>query len=322
MNVIKINKYGGPEQLSYEKVSIPEPKNNEVRVKVEAAGVNYIDIYQRTGLYPIDLPYTPGMEAAGIVDEIGKNVSDIKIGDRVAFALNLGSYAEYVIVPSWILVNIPDNMDINSAAALMLQGMTAHYLTHSIFKIEKNHTILLHAAAGGVGLLLTQIAKKLGAKVIGTVSTEEKSKLAKNAGVDEIILYTKSDFEEEVKNITDGKGVDVVYDSVGKTTFFKSLKCLRLKGLLVSFGQSSGAIPDFNTKILSENGSLFLTRPTLANYASNKDEILHRSNDLFEWIKSGELNLRIHKTFPLSEAKEAQKELESRSVMGKLLLIP
>ena len=322
MKAIRVNKFGGSDVLSYEDMSMPEPKENEARVKIEVAGVNYIDIYQRTGLYPNEVPFTPGMEAAGVVDAVGGNVSEVSIGDRIAYAMNIGSYAEYVIVPAWKLVKISDDIDIKTACASMLQGMTAHYLTHSTFKIEKNNTILLHAAAGGVGLLLTQIAKKFGARVIGTVSTEEKAKLAKEAGADEIILYTKEDFEVEVKKLTNNNGVDVVYDSVGKTTFLKSLNCLKPRGLLVSFGQSSGAIPEFNTRILSEKGSLFLTRPTLANYATNNEDIMQRTNDLFQWINSGELKIRIHKTFPLSEAKEAHKELESRKTMGKLLLIP
>jgi len=235
--------------------------------------------------------------------------------------MNLGSYAEYAIVPAWMLAHIPDDIDFNSAAAIMLQGMTAHYLTHSTFKLNKGHTILLHAAAGGVGLLLTQIAKKLGARVIGTIGTEEKAKIAKENGVDETITYTKEDFEDKVKRFTEGKGVDVVYDSVGKVTFEKSLKCLKDRGSLVLFGQSSGPVPSLDLKLLFE-GSLYITRPSLKYYAANREELLKRTNDLFKWINNGELKLRIHKTFPLSEAKEAHKELESRKTMGKLLLIP
>jgi len=322
MKAIRVNKFGGPEVLSYEDIQVPEPKENEARVKLQAIGINYIDIYHRTGSYPNDLPFTPGMEGAGAIDEINDKNSELKVGDRVAYAMNIGSYAKYVIVPSWKLVKIPDKIDTKTACAAMLQGMTAHYLTHSTFKLNNNLTLLLHAASGGVGLLLTQIAKKLGARVIGTVSTEEKAKLAKEAGADEIILYTKIDFEEEVKKLTNNNWVEVVYDSVGKTTFLKSLNCLKPKGMLVSFGQSSGTIPEFNPGILSQKGSLFLTRPTLANYASNNNEILQRTNDIFSWIESGELKIRIHKTFPLSEAKEAHKELESRKTMGKLLLIP
>jgi len=320
MKAIRVNNCGSPEVLSYEDIPIPGPKENEARVKLESIGVNYIDIYHRTGLYPNDVPFTPGMEAAGVVDAVGRNVIEVKKGDRVAYAMNLGSYAEYAIVPAWMLAPIPNSMDFNSAAATMLQGMTAHYLTHSTFKIEKNDTILLHAAAGGVGLLLTQIAKKLGAKVIGTVSTDEKAKLAKEAGADEIIIYTKQDFEEEVKKLTDCSGVEVVYDSVGKTTFEKSIKCLKNRGYLVLFGQSSGPVPQLDLKLLYE-GSLFITRPSLKYYVKNREELLQRTNDLFQWISNGELKIRIHKEFKLSEAKEAHKELESRKTMGKLLLV-
>lgn len=322
MKAIRIRTYGGPEVLSYEEVPIPEPKENEVRVKIEAAGINYIDIYHRTGLYANDVPFTPGMEGAGIVDAIGDKISGLNKNDMVAYAMSIGSYAEYALVPAWKLVKIPDGIDTKTACAAMLQGMTAHYLTHSTFKIEKNDTILLHAATGGVGLLLTQIAKKLGARVIGTVGSEEKSRLAKENGVDGTIIYTKENFEERVKELTNNEGAGVVYDSVGKATFLKSLNCLKPRGLLVSFGQSSGAIPEFNTRILSEKGSLYLTRPTLADYAASNEEIVQRTNELFSWIKGGKLKIRIHKTFKLSEAKEAHKELESRKTMGKLLLLP
>jgi len=319
MKAIRIHKCGEAEQLSYEDVPIPEPKENEVRVKIEAAGVNYIDIYHRTGLYPNVVPFTLGMEAAGVVDAVGNDVSGVRKGDRVAYAMNLGSYAEYAVVPAWMLAPIPNDIDTKTACAAMLQGMTAHYLTHSTFKIKKNDTILLHAAAGGVGLLLTQIAKKMGARVIGTVSTDEKAKLAKEAGADEIIIYTKQDFEEEVKKLTDGSRIEVVYDSVGKTTFEKSIKCLKNRGYLVLFGQSSGPVQQLDLKLLYE-GSLFITRPSLKYYVTNREELLQRTNDLFQWIRNGELKLRIHNEFPLSEAKEAHKELESRKTMGKLLL--
>lgn len=322
MKAIRIHEHRNADVLRYEDTEIPEPKENEARVKLEAIGVNFIDIYHRTGLYPNKLPFIPGMEGAGVVDKIGKNVSDLKQGDRVAYAMNLGSYAEYSIAPAWKLVKIPDEIDAKTACAAMLQGMTAHYLAHSTFKIKKNNIILLHAAAGGVGLLLVQMAKKLEARVIGTVGNEEKAKLAKENGVDEVIIYTKENFEEKVKELTDGTGVDVVYDSVGKATFLKSLNCLKRRGLLVSFGQSSGAIPEFNTRILSERGSLYLTRPTLADYASNKEEISQRTKDIFSWIENKELKIRIHKEFKLSEAKEAHKELEGRKSSGKILLIP
>lgn len=322
MKAIRIHEYGNADVLKYEDTEKPEPKENEARVKLEAIGVNFIDVYQRNGLYPNKLPFIPGMEGASVVDKIGKNVSDVKKGDRVAYAMNIGSYAEYSVVPAWKLVKIPDYINFKIACAAMLQGMTAHYLTHSTFKIKKNDIILLHAAAGGVGLLLTRIAKNLGARVIGTVGNEEKAKLAKENGADETIIYTKEDFEEKVKKLTDGKGVDVAYDSVGKATFLKSLNCLKRRGLLVSFGQSSGAIPEFNTRILSEKGSLYLTRPTLADYASNKEEISQRTKDIFSWIKNKELKIRIHKEFKLSEAKDAHEELEGRKSSGKILMVP
>lgn len=322
MKSVKVNEFGSPEVLSYEDNEIPEPKENETRVKLEAIGVNYIDIYQRTGLYPNEVPFTPGMEGAGVIDEISDNKFGLKEGDRVAYAMNIGSYAEYSIVPSWKLVKIPDHIDIKTAAGCMLQGMTAHYLTHSTFKLNCDHTLLLHAAAGGVGLLLTQIAKKLGASIIGTCSSDEKVKLAKTAGADHLINYKEKSFEEEVKKITKNDGVDVVYDSVGKATFNGSLNCLKPRGMLVSFGQSSGAIPDFNPGILSQKGSLFLTRPTLKDYATSREELLQRTNDLFSWIKSGDLKIRIHKTYPLDNVREAHKDLESRKTSGKLLLIP
>ena len=320
MKAIRIHEYGNADVLKYEDTEKPEPKENEARVKLEAIGVNFIDIYHRTGLYPNKLPFIPGMEGAGIVDKVNAGVSDAKKGDRVAYAMNIGSYAEYSIVPAWKLVKIPGEIDAKTACAAMLQGMTAHYLTHSTFKLNKNHTILLHAAAGGVGLLLTQMAKNLGARVIGTVGNEEKAKLAKENGVDKVIIYKKEDFEEKVKELMNGKGVDVVYDSVGKDTFLKSLNCLKRRGMLVSFGQSSGAIPEFNTRILSEKGSLYLTRPTLSDYASNKEEIAERTKDIFSWIKNKELKIRIHKEFKLSKAEKAHGELENRRSAGKILM--
>ena len=322
MKAIRIHEYGNADVLKYEDTEKPEPKENEARIKLEYIGVNFIDVYHRKGLYPNKLPFIPGMEGAGVVDKVGAGVSGVKKGDRVAYAMNLGSYAEYSIVPAWKLAKIPDYIDTKTACSLMLQGMTAHYLAHSTFKIKKNDIILLHAAAGGVGLLLAQIAKKLGARVIGTVGNEEKAKLAKENGTDYVIIYTKEDFEEKVKEQTNGKGVDVVYDSVGKATFLKSLNCLKRRGLLVSFGQSSGAIENFNPAILSQKGSLFLTRPTLSNYCSNKVELLSRANDLFNWIKNKELKIKIHKAFKLSEAKKAHEELGGRKSSGKILLMP
>ncbi len=322
MKAIRIHEFGNADVLKYEDTEKPEPKENEARVKLEAIGVNFIDVYHRTGLYPNKLPFIPGMEGAGIVDKIGKNVSDVKEGDKVAYAMNIGSYAEYSIAPAWKLVKIPDYIDFKTACAAMLQGMTAHYLTHSTFKIKKNDIILLHAAAGGVGLLLTQIAKNLGARVIGTVGNEEKAKLAKENGADDIIIYTKENFEEKVRELTDGKGVDVVYDSVGKATFLKSLNCLKRRGMLVSFGQSSGAIENFNPAVLSQKGSLFLTRPTLSNYCADRKELLLRANNIFSWIKNNKLKIRIHKEFKLSDVKKAHEELEGRKSSGKILMVP
>jgi NADPH:quinone reductase len=322
MKAVRVHKYGGPEVLTLEEIPVPEPKAGEARVKIEAIGVNYIDIYQRTGLYPLQTPYTLGTEAGGIVDAVGPNVTEVKKGERVGYAMIPGSYAEYAIVPAARLVPIPPNIDARTAAALMLQGMTAHYLTHSTYPLKKGETALLHAAAGGVGLLLIQIAKQLGATVIGTVSTEAKAKLAKEMGADHLILYTQSDFLAEVKKLTDGRGVNVVYDSVGQTTFDKSLDCLRPRGYLVLFGQSSGPVPTFDPGKLAAKGSLFLTRPSLAHYTLERSELLQRANDVFNWTATGTLKVRIDKTFPLAEAAEAHRQLEGRKTTGKVILLP
>ena len=322
MKAVVLHEYGNADVLKYEDAPTPKPKEDEARVRLEAIGVNFIDVYHRKGLYPNKLPFISGMEGAGIVDKVGKNSFGIKEGDRVAYAMNTGSYAEYATVPAWKLAKVPDEIDMKTAASLMLQGMTAHYLTHSTFPLKKNNIILLHAAAGGVGLLLTQMAKMIGAKVIGTVGDEEKAKLAKENGVDEVIIYTKEDFEEKTKKITEGNGVDVVYDSVGNATFEKSLNCLKSRGMLVSFGQSSGAIENFNPAILSQKGSLYLTRPTLSNYCANREELLLRANDVFNLVKNKELEIRIHKIFRLSEAGKAHEELEGRKSAGKVLIAP
>jgi NADPH2:quinone reductase len=322
MKAVRVHKYGGPEVLTLEEIPVPEPKAGEARVKIEAIGMNYIDVYQRTGLYPLQTPFTLGMEGAGIVDEVGEGVKEVKKGDRVAYAMILGSYAEYAIVPASKLAPLPANINAKSAAALMLQGMTAHYLTHSTYDLKKGETALIHAAAGGVGLLLTQIAKLRGANVIGTVSTEAKAQLAKEAGADNVILYTQTDFAAEVKKITDGKGLHVVYDSVGQTTFDKGLDCLRPRGYMVLFGQSSGPVSPFDPGKLAAKGSLFLTRPTLAHYTLDRAELLQRANDLFTWTASGKLKLRIEKTFPMAEAAEAHRQLEGRETTGKVILLP
>ena len=322
MKAVRVHQNGGPEVLRYEEIPVPEPGAGEARVKIEAIGLNYIDIYQRTGLYPIKTPFTLGMEGAGIVDAVGANVVEVKKGDRVAYSMHLGSYAEYAVVPAWKLVPLPRHIDSRSAAAVMLQGMTAHYLTRSTYPLKKGETALVHAAAGGVGLLLIQVAKRTGATVFGTVSTEEKAKLAREAGADEVILYTQTDFLTEVKRLTNGVGIHVVYDSVGKDTFEKSLDCLRPRGYLVLFGNSSGPVPPFDLGRLAAKGSLFVTRPTLIHYASNREELLQRSGDLFKWIANGELKLRIDKTFALKDAAEAHRQLEARKTTGKVLLIP
>jgi NADPH2:quinone reductase len=322
MKAIRIHEQGGPGVLRYEEVPVPAPGEGEARVKVEAAGVNFIDIYQRTGLYRVGLPFTAGSEAAGVVDAAGSGVTNVKPGDRVAYAMQLGAYAGYAVVPASRLVALPPSINTRTAAAVMLQGMTAHYLTHSTYPLKRGETALVHAAAGGVGLLLVQIAKRLGATVFGTVSTEEKAHLAREAGADQVIRYTDEDFEAAVKQLTGGRGVDVVYDSVGKTTAEKSMNCLRPRGYLVLFGNASGSAPPVDPLTLMAKGSLFLTRPGLAHHASTREELLERSRALFDWIASGELKVRIAATFPLAEAAEAHRQLEGRSVAGKILLLP
>jgi NADPH2:quinone reductase len=322
MKAIRVHKYGGLEVLSYEDVPLPEPGPGEVRVKIEAAGVNFVDVYHRTGVYPGQLPVTLGQEGAGVVEAVGPGVSDVKQGDRVAWASQPGSYAGYVAIPVSKLVPIPDDVETRQAAAVMLQGMTAHYLSHSTYPLQAGNTALIHAAAGGVGHLLVQMAKQRGARVIATVSTEEKARLARETGADAVILYTQTDFEAETRRLTDGKGVNVVYDSVGKTTFDKSLNCLKPRGYMVLYGQSSGPVPLLNPQVLNAKGSLFLTRPSLGHYTADRAELLQRANDLIKWIEAGELSVRIDKTFPLAEAAEAHRYLEDRKTKGKLLLIP
>lgn len=321
MKAIRVEAYGGPENLVYRDVDKPAPKSGEALIRIEAIGVNYIDVYHRTGLYPLPLPFTPGSEAAGTVEAVGADVSEVQVGDRVAYAMGLGSYAEYATVPASKLVKIPDGVDAQTAAAAMLQGMTAHYLVTSTYTLKRGDAALVHAAAGGVGLLLIQMAKRKGARVFGTVSTEEKAKLARDAGADEVIIYTAQDFQAEVKRLTGGKGVEVVYDSVGKTTFLKSLDSLAPRGLLALFGQSSGPVPPFEAALLAQKGSLFLTRPSLAHYTATREELLWRAGEIFSWIGAGELKLRIGKTFPLAEAAEAHRQLEGRETTGKVLLI-
>lgn len=323
MKAIRVHEIGGPDALRYEEVPTPaSPGRGEAGVRIAAAGVNYIDVYHRSGLYPLDPPFTPGMEAAGVVDAVGPGVSEVRPGDRVAYAMHLGAYAEQAVVPAARLVRLPDGVSAEQGAAAMLQGMTAHYLALDTVRLSAGRTALVHAAAGGVGLLLVQIAKRLGATVYGTVSTDAKARLAREAGADDVILYTQHDLEAEVKRLTGGLGVDVVYDAVGKATFEKSLNCLSRRGTLVLYGQSSGKVPPVDLWVLQAKGSLYVTRPTLAHYVAERAELLRRASDLFGWIAGGELKLRIHATFPLREAATAHRDLEGRKTMGKLLLIP
>jgi len=321
MRAIQVSQPGGPEALTSVDVPVPTPKPNEALVEIKAAGVNFIDVYLREGRYPAPLPFINGQEAAGIIKEIGSEVSGLKPGDRVAYTSSLGSYAEFAAVPAARLVKIPDELSFEQAAAAMLQGMTAHYLVHGSYKLQAGETALIHAAAGGVGLLLVQMAKKLGARVIATAGTAEKRQLALDAGADECIVYTQADFEAETKRVTDGKGVHVVYDGVGKATFDKDLEVLRPRGYLVLFGGSSGAVPPFDLIKLSQKGSLFITRPTLAHYTATREELDWRASDVLGSIARGELKLRVHKTYPLAEAAQAHRDLEGRQTTGKLLLM-
>ena len=322
MKAIQIEKTGGPEVLKLADVVQPKPKENEALVQITAIGVNFIDVYNREGRYPAPLPLIPGQEAAGVVKEVGANVTEVKVGDRVAYAGVLGSYAEYATVPGAKLVRVPDKVSDQQAAAAMLQGMTAHYLCHSTYPLKRGETALIHAAAGGVGLLLVQMAHQIGARVIGTVSTDEKAALAREAGADEVILYTKSDFEAETKRLTNIKGVDVVYDSVGKTTFDKSLNVLRPRGYMVLFGGSSGPVPPFDPIQLTPKGSLFLTRPSLQHYVATRAELEERAGDVLNSIAAGRLKLRIEHVYSLAKAEQAHRDLEGRKTTGKLLLIP
>jgi len=322
MRAIRIERYGGPDALTLEDVPMPEPGPGQVRVKVAAAGVNFIEVYQRKGQYKGQLPFTPGAEAAGTVDALGPGVADPRVGQRVASASMPGAYAEYAVADAARLVPVPDGVDLKVAAAVLLQGMTAHYLSHSTFPLQAGQAALVHAAAGGVGQLLCQMAKRRGARVLGTAGTEAKAGLARAAGADEVILYRERDFAAEARRLTGGAGVDVVYDSVGKDTFAGSLDCLRPRGYLVLFGQSSGPVAPLDPQILNAKGSLFLTRPTLANYAATREELLGRAGDLFAWIAAGELRVRVDREFPLAQAADAHRYLEDRRTEGKVLLIP
>lgn len=322
MKAIQVQKTGGPEVLTLVDLPVPKPKPNEALVRVSASGVNFIDVYFREGRYPSSLPFVDGQEAAGTVAEVGSEVKSLKPGDRVAYTSVIGSYAAYAVVPADRLLKVPDKIQDQEAAAAMLQGMTAHYLIYSSYALKKGDTALIHAAAGGVGLLLVQMAKNIGAHVIATAGSEEKAKVARDAGADDAIIYTQQDFEAETKRITDGKGVHVVYDGVGKSTFEKDLNIMRPRGYVILFGGASGPVPPFDPIKLSQKGSLFLTRPTLIHYTSTREELEWRANDVFNMIGSGKLKLRIAHTYKLEDAQQAHRDLEGRKTTGKILLLP
>jgi NADPH2:quinone reductase len=327
MHAIQVTEHGGPEVMKWTELPTPTPIKGEVLVRLEAAGVNFIDVYFRTGAYPAELPAIPGLEGAGVVEAVGPEVTLLRVGDRIAWSDRVGAspggtYATHVIVPSARAVPVPAEVTLPTAAASMLQGMTAHYLSHTTFPLGPSHTCLIHAAAGGVGLLLCQMAKRRGARVIGTVSTAEKAALARQAGADEIIRYTEQDFAPEAKRLTGGRGVDVVYDSVGQTTFDKSLDALAPRGMLVLYGQSSGRVGPFDPQALNGKGSLFLTRPSLYHYVRTRDDLVARAEDVLSSVKRGELEVRIGATFPLSRAADAHRALEGRKTTGKVVLVP
>lgn len=322
MKQIQVTQHGGPEVMKLAEAAKPSPGPGQALVKIAASGVNFIDVYFRTGLYKADLPFTPGSEAAGLVEAVGPDVTEVRPGDRVGYAMARGSYSEYALVPAAMLVVLPDNVGFETAAAAMLQGMTAHYLTHSTYHLRPGDKALVHAAAGGAGGLIVQMAKMLGATVYGTVGTEQKAAIAKQAGADETIIYTQEDFAAEVKRFTGGKGVDVIYDSVGASTFTKGLDLLRPRGTMALFGQSSGVVQPIDPNILNQKGSLFLTRPSLAHHVLTREELLWRAGDVLNWIGEGKLKLRIDKKYPLADAPQAHLGLEGRKSAGKLLLIP
>jgi NADPH:quinone reductase len=322
LQAIRVHKTGGPEVLRYEQIDQPVPGPGQALVQVHAAGLNFLEVYQRTGLYKVPLPFTPGSEAGGRVVEIGPGVTEVQVGDQVTSQSFSGSYAEFSLARAERLVVLPPGITPRLAAAVMLQGLTAHYLAFSTFPLDSTHTCLVHAAAGGVGLLLCQMARRCGARVIGTVSSEEKAALARSAGADEVILYTQQDFQVETRRLTGGAGVNVVYDSVGRTTFAKSLDCLAPRGMLVLYGQSSGPVEPVDPQVLSAKGSLFLTRPTLATYVTTRAELLARASAVLGWVADGSLKVLIGREFPLSAAAEAHAELEGRRTTGKVLLIP
>lgn len=322
MYAVQIHETGSPDVLRYEQVDTPTPGAGQVRVELRAIGINFIDTYHRTGLYKLPLPAILGREGAGVVDAVGDGVTDVRVDERVAFVLDAPSYAEYAIVPAQRVVRVPDAVSFEDAAAVLLQGLTAHYLCFSTYPLKKDDWCLIHAVAGGAGQLTLQIAKIIGARVIGTVSTEEKARVAVELGCDDVILYTQSDFVPKVKHITGGKGVPVVYDSVGKDTWEGSLNCLSPRGILVLWGNASGAVPPIDPLTLMSKGSLYLTRPTLGHYIATREEYEWRARDLFQWLAAGTLRVRIDKTFALRDAAAAHRHLESRAAMGKILLRP
>lgn len=320
MRGILIKRYGGSEVLEYGELPDPKPGSGEALIRVHVAGVNFTDVYQRTGVYPGTLPFTPGVEAVGTVEALGAGVTDLSVGDRVGWVMLKGSYAELAVIPADRLLPIPASIDDRTAAAILLQGMTAHFLLRDCYHVAKGEWILIHAAAGGVGLLMTQIAHRIGARIIGTTSTEEKAALARDAGADEVVLYTQEDFQQAARRITGGAGVSVVYDSVGKTTFDKSLDSLRPRGYMVLFGASSGAVPPLDPQVLNRKGSLYLTRPTLGNYIVTREELLGRATELFDWVSKGELGVRAEHDYPLANAAQAHDAIEGRRTTGKILL--
>jgi NADPH2:quinone reductase len=322
MQAVRIHQTGGPEVLRAETVPVPRPAPGQVVVRLEASGVNFIDVYKRTGLYPVPLPATLGEEGAGTVTALGEGVSGLREGDRVAWAGVIGAYAEYAAVPAARVVPVPAGVETPAAAALMLQGMTAHYLATSTFRLGEGDTCLVHASAGGVGLLLVQIARRVGARVIGTAGTEAKAALAREAGAHHVIVYTSQDFVAETKRLTNGRGVEVIYDSVGKSTFLPGLDALAPRGMMVLFGQSSGSVDPIDPQLLNRKGSLYLTRPVLGHYTATTEELRRRAEDLFSWVRDGELAVRIGRTFPLAEAAAAHRALEGRTTTGKVLLQP
>jgi len=322
MKAIQVQKPGGPEALTLVDIPVPEPKSNEVVVKISAAGINFIDVYFREGRYPAALPFILGQEASGIVSEVGAEVKSFKPGDRVAYVGIMGAYAEYAAVPADRLVRVPEGITQQQAAAALLQGMTAHYLVYDTYPLKKGETALIHAAAGGVGLLLVQMAKNIGARVLATTGTEDKAKLAREAGADEVIVYSQQDFEAETKHLTGGKGVHVIYDGVGKTTFDKDLNILRPRGYLILFGAASGAVPPFDLARLSQKGSLYVTRPTLVNYIATHEELQQRASHVLNMISNGTLKLRIEHVYPLRDVQQAHRDLEARKTTGKLIVIP